>query len=216
MIDLKDIKFLCDTSTDYDYTNSSMTENRLFLYWLTTQLQPSLILELGTYYGCSFFAFTQAIKDHKIPTTLMGVDTWEGDEHTLFYGEEVMKVFQLVQLLYSEPNCFAYKDTFENFLANLKNDIADIILIDGLHTYEASKQDFEQSLPKLKENGIILFHDIKVDRFSLQKYWNELKNQYAWIEVNNIYGLGILFPKGIANRDRVIEILDVLEIKYER
>ena len=36
----------------------------------------------------------------------------------------------------------------------------DIIFIDGLHTYEQVKNDFENSLLRLNDGGIIVFHDM--------------------------------------------------------
>jgi len=207
---MKDITFDCDICETYDYKLSSMSENRSFLYWLTARLDPKLIVELGTYYGCSFFAFTQAIKDHRLSTYLMGVDTWKGDEHSLFYGEEVMGTFQNVLQAYNTPNTVAYQDTFDNFADNLKPDCIDVLLIDGLHTYEASKNDFETYLPKLNDNAVVLFHDIKVQHFTLKEYWSELKALYPHIEIDNQFGMGVLFPKGDKHKEELENILSVL------
>ena len=49
--------------------------------------------------------------------------------------------------------------TSDNFFkANIKK--YDIIFIDGLHTYEQVKKDFENSLDALSSKGIIVFHDM--------------------------------------------------------
>jgi hypothetical protein len=72
-------------------------------------------------------------------------------------------------------------------------------MIDGTHTYEAVKQDFETYLPKLSENGIVLFHDTIPKRFSFHKYWNKLSKKYVSFNFENKYGLGVLAPKGVGN-----------------
>jgi predicted O-methyltransferase YrrM len=60
--------------------------HRDFIYDLLVYLQPDTIVELGTHYGCSFFAMAQAIKDFNLETKLYGIDTWEGEEHAGKYG----------------------------------------------------------------------------------------------------------------------------------
>lgn len=66
-------------------------------------------------------------------------------------------------------------------LEHIKNYKFDVLFIDGDHTYEGSKQDFEMYSPFLKDKGLIFFHDI-VDSPShrsqncfVGKFWNEVK-----------------------------------------
>jgi predicted O-methyltransferase YrrM len=204
--------FRVDVCTEYDYSASSMAENRDFLYELTHKLKPKTIVELGTYYGCSFFAFAEAIQDYQLDTQLHGVDTWEGDIHTQFYGGEVYNLFIDNFLAHYKDiglQCTVHRKTFESALNSCfkpENINIDVLLIDGLPTYDAAKEDFESYLPRLSENGIVLFHDIKVEHFTLKEYWKELKEQYDYIEVNNTFGLGILFPKGSEHK-KLVELL---------
>ena len=58
----------------------------------------------------------------------------------------------------------------------------DILFIDGDHTYEGVKKDFEMYSPLVKEGGLILFHDI-VDHTEVyptckvDKFWNDIKKE---------------------------------------
>ena len=55
----------------------------------------------------------------------------------------------------------------EFFLRN--NDFFDIIFLDGLHTYEQTIKDIENSLRFLNNNGVILVHDCLP-----KKIWNQI------------------------------------------
>jgi predicted O-methyltransferase YrrM len=56
------------------------------------------------------------------------------------------------------------KDFSFNVVNSFSNDSVDFIFIDGDHTYEAVKQDFELYFPKIKRNGLIYFHDSRMFR----------------------------------------------------
>lgn len=76
---------------------------------------------------------------------------------------------------------------------------ADFILIDGDHTYEGVKRDFDLYRDLVAPGGMIAFHDIVPDaRFGVARFWGEIKDRYPhkefvkdWKQVG--YGLGVLF-----------------------
>ena len=62
-----------------------------FAAWLIKETVPKLLVELGTHWGHSYFSFCQAVAEANISTKCYAVDTWKGDEHTGYYGEDVFE-----------------------------------------------------------------------------------------------------------------------------
>ena len=58
-------------------------------FGLIAALRPASFVELGTHTGNSYFAFCQAMSALRPTGRAYAVDTWQGDEHSGFYGEEV-------------------------------------------------------------------------------------------------------------------------------
>ena len=60
------------------------------------------------------------------------------------------------------------------------------LFIDGDHSYEGIKQDFEMYAPLVKDGGLIAFHDILESpanpEFGVPQFWNEIKTGYQHYE----------------------------------
>lgn len=186
---------------------------RRFGYDLVSYIKPQIIVELGTYKGTSYCAFAQAIKDNKLSTQLVGVDTWQGDEHTGYYSQNVYKNLKtLLNNHYKNIKTKLIRSTFDTALSKFKVKSIDILHIDGLHTYDAVKHDFTTWKDKVKDDGIIIFHDIHYKKrgFGVFRFWNEIKNEYMTLELKHSNGLGILI------KDRnVFQHLKPLETSWQ-
>jgi glycosyltransferase involved in cell wall biosynthesis len=177
--------------------------HKRFAYDLVRNNMPQTIVELGTHKGTSFFSFCQAVKDAHYDAQLYAIDTWKGDEHAGFYGDDVFVEFQeMKEKYYGSLKIKLLRKTFDEAAADFKNDAIDLLHIDGLHTYEAVKHDFESWFPKVRKDGIILLHDIFItrDNFGIYKLWEELKRKYETIEFYHSYGLGVLFKNATRYR----------------
>ena len=136
------------------------------------------------------------------------------DGHTGPYGEGVFHIVDKV-VKTSYPNIGnLIKSTFDEAVDQFQDGTINLLHIDGYHTYEAVSHDYKTWLPKLADNGIVLFHDIEVkDRnFGVYKFWDEVKAKYPHFQFQHSYGLGVLFPKGCS--DRFKEILKIKK-KYK-
>ena len=69
-------------------------EHAPFAFWVLQTLRPSLIVELGTHGGFSYFSFCQAVQFLHLESRCYAIDTWKGDEHAGYYGEEVFREVQ--------------------------------------------------------------------------------------------------------------------------
>jgi len=74
----------------FQFANNSAWRGHLpFAAWLTRTFKPTVIVELGSHWGHSYFTFCQAVSEANLQTSCYAVDTWQGDEHAGFFGDEV-------------------------------------------------------------------------------------------------------------------------------
>jgi GT2 family glycosyltransferase len=180
-----------------------------FALTLIDLLRPSVVVELGTFHGALYCAFCQAVKELKLSTLCYAIDTWQGDEQAGFYGPEVFKnLKEHHDPLYGGFSSLT-ESTFDDALSRFQDGAIDLLHIDGYHTYEVVRRDFENWLPKMSNRGSILFHDINVRErdFGVWKLWDEVKAIYPHFEFGHGHGLGVL-ATGASVPDRLQSLLE--------
>ena len=166
-----------------------------FAAWLMAIMRPRTLVELGVYSGISYLTFCQAASIHQIPLRMWGVDTWQGDAHAGSYdGVQILQTLRKHHdARYSHFSTLLQK-TFDEALTDIADGSVDVLHIDGLHTYDAVRHDFETWQPKLSERAVVLFHDTTVHQgdFGVWRYWEELTQRFPSLSFTHSNGLGVL------------------------
>ena len=172
--------------------------------------QPGLIVELGTQWGESYFTFCQAVEEQQIPCLCYAVDRWQGDEHAGRYGEEVFDEVSSYNNRYYRQFSYLLRRSFDDALAQFEDASIDLLHIDGLHTYEAAAHNFHRWLPKVRDGGIILLHDIcpRYEDFGVWRLWDEIKAEFPdTFEFHHSWGLGVVARGHVNRKSTLAEIL---------
>jgi O-antigen biosynthesis protein len=169
-------------------------EHTPFAMFLVDILQPGLFVELGTHTGVSYCAFCQAVKELNLDTKCYAIDNWKGDSQAGFYDAKILEELTAYHdPLYSSFSRLVQSD-FDDAVNQFKDKSIDLLHIDGYHTYEAVRHDFETWKRKVSDNGVVLFHDInvKLPEYGVWKFWEEIKKEYVHIEMLHCNGLGLI------------------------
>lgn len=92
------------------------------------------------------------------------------------------------------------RETIGRCRVALKGQKADLLFIDGSHSYEDVKSDWENYYPFVAKGGIIAFHDISSERFGVKRFWLELRHKLGGkrklveiVSPDSEMGIGLVF-----------------------
>ena len=171
-----------------------------FAMTLIQMLRPRTFVELGTYKGDSYCAFCQAVAIVGADTRCFAIDSWRGDDHTGHYdGERLLQSLRA----YHDPHYGKFstliQSDFDAAVAGFADGSIDLLHIDGCHTYDAVRHDYQTWKPKLSERAVVLFHDTQMREldFGVWRFWAEISRDRPHFEFHHANGLGVL---GAGNR----------------
>jgi predicted O-methyltransferase YrrM len=177
-------------------------EEILELLRILEKRKTKVILEIGTANGGTLFLFTRVVSED---ATIISIDlpggkfgggnpNWKIPRYKAFALPN-QKIY-LIRANSHEP------DTLNTVKKILNGRKVDFLFIDGDHTYEGVKKDFEMYSSLVRKRSIIAFHDIvpgpEENVGEVPRFWQEIKmkNKYAEIVKDwnqGGYGIGIIF-----------------------
>lgn len=139
---------------------------------LLIDLDPQVIVEIGVHVGGTLYAWEQ------IAPTVIGID-WAPD------GPHLVKLGSSPVILGDSHKPRTVAALTEYLRA--RRCAIDCLFIDGDHTYDGVRQDYEMYSPLVRRGGLIAFHDIapilpgqaNVDGIAVKQFWDEIKNKRA-------------------------------------
>jgi hypothetical protein len=188
-----------------DYVQSAWIGHAPFLKFIIREQRPKKFVELGVHNGFSYFVACQAIRECGLNTNAFAIDNWIGDEQAGFYDDSVFESVNAINSKYSGFSSLL-RMSFDDALAQFDDSSIDLLHIDGFHSYESVRNDFESWVSKMDSNGVILLHDVHVrrDSFGVYMFWKEIKSKFKTIEFVGSHGLGVVFlgevPQGKLQR----------------
>ncbi len=165
-----------------------------FAHWIVAASRPRLLVELGTHAGVSYSAFCESVRRSGLDTRCLAVDTWQGDEHAGFYGEEIFNDLSTFHDARYAGFSTLLRCTFDAALGYVADGSIDLLHIDGRHAYEDVRQDFDSWRPKLSARAVVLLHDTneRPRGFGVWRLWAELAAAHPHFEFLHEHGLGVL------------------------
>ncbi len=151
------------------------------------KLNPRFILEIGTANGGTFFLFSRAADPDALLVSLDLPARLGGG------GTPKWKSWILQRLLLPRQTASFIRDdshastTFERVKRTLDGNPLDLLFLDGDHTYEGVKADFDMYSSLVRPGGLIVFHDILLhepaNNCQVDQFWAELKLRFPISEI---------------------------------
>lgn len=163
MIDFKEIEHI--------FTHVTKQELGV-LHNLTKNNKSDFCVEIGSYMGASSIAISSALKKGEI---LNCIDIWKSNISMRPDPQQIDNKYEQNRWIDENTtllDVFKYNtqkySSYINIIKGYSNEVVklfsqnkkiDILFIDGDHSYEGVKKDWENYYPLMNKNGIVIFHD---------------------------------------------------------
>jgi len=150
---------------------------------LVRDIKPKTVMEIGSARGGTLFLFTRVASPD---AALLSIDLPEGrfgggyPKHMIPLFRSFADKGQSIHLIRADSHS---PETLNEVRKVLGRRSLDFLFIDGDHTYEGVRRDFEMYSPLVREGGAIAFHDIcpgpaeKVG--GVPDFWQEISAKQA-------------------------------------
>jgi predicted O-methyltransferase YrrM len=162
-------------------------------------LRPRRVCEIGTSAGGTLYLLTRVSEPDAL---IVSIDLTTAP-HTAALRERLARPGQRLVSIAGDSHLDEAFAELERLLGGEK---LDALFIDGDHSYDGVRADFERYAPLVREGGIVALHDIKedfgVDSPSISgdvpRFWRELKEHHRTEELiadpeQDGYGIGLVY-----------------------
>jgi predicted O-methyltransferase YrrM len=147
---------------DIDF-QSGLGDSAYLLYGLARALKPSVAVEIGSARGKSACFVGRALKENG-SGRLFAIDPHTRTDWNDQNSVDTLEIMRAnIRTLKLERQVEIIRDTSVNAAARWMLPI-DMIFIDGDHSYEGVKRDWELFCPFVKQFGVVVFHDTMWER----------------------------------------------------
>jgi predicted O-methyltransferase YrrM len=163
------------------------------------KLNPKTILEIGTCKGGSLYLWTRVVPPDA-PTVSVDLPGGKFGGGYSRFRTPIYRRFarqrQRLHLLRANSHDASTLKQVERIFGDTK---VDFLFIDGDHTYEGVRRDWEMYSPLVRKGGLVAFHDVAGNYGETQakRCWDSIKDGFVHREylahADGLYGIGILF-----------------------
>lgn len=159
-------------------------QNTEELWWIidkVSKLQPKKVVEIGSSHGGTLHFWDRMVGPGGL---VVSVDLWDAHGITLDFSHSLSEVV-LLQADSHDPLTLTE-------VSDLTQGSIDFLFIDGDHTYEGAKKDYEMFSPLVRRGGIVAFHDVVYDTdIQVRRLFLELNEPKESIEI--AHGIGVIY-----------------------
>jgi predicted O-methyltransferase YrrM len=171
----------------------------LRLAHLVQERRPDVVVEIGTANGGTLFCFARLSAPHALLVSIDlpggvhggGYPAWKRPLYRSFARDG-----QRIELLRGDSHSDAMRQRLESLLGGRP---IDLLMIDGDHTYDGVRADYELYTPLVRPGGLVVFHDIRLHPPEIDchvdRLWAEVRGAEGWEILDgeaDWAGLGIL------------------------